>query len=61
MTCKQIEGAREVRLWVTQLVIPGITLGLAVTKPETISNAVNTVKWKARVLKEKIQDKMQRP
>lgn len=61
MTYKQIEGAREVRLWVTQLVIPGIALGLAVTKPETISNAVNTVKWKARVLKKKIQDKMQRP
>lgn len=61
MTYKQIEGAREVRMWVTQLVIPGIVLGLTVTKPETISNAVNTVKWKARVLKEKIQDKMQRP
>lgn len=61
MTYKQIEGAREIRMWVTQLVIPGIALGLAVTKPETISNAVNTVKWKARVLKAKIQDKMQRP
>lgn len=61
MTYKQIEGAREVRLWVTQLVILGIALGLAVTKPETISKAVNNVKWKARVLKEKIQDKMQRP
>lgn len=61
MTYKQIEGAREVRMWVTQLVIPGIVLGLTVTKPETISKAVNNVKWKARVLKEKIQDKMQRP
>lgn len=61
MTYKQIEGAREVRMWVTQLVIPGIVLGLAVAKPEKISNAVNTVKWKARVLKAKIQDKMQRP
>ena len=61
MTYKQIEGAREVRMWVTQLVIPGIVLGLAVTKPETISNAINTVKWKARVLKAKIQHKMQRP
>lgn len=61
MTYKQIEEAREVRLWVTQLVIPGIALGLAVTKPEAISKAVNTIKWKARVLKEKIQDKMQRP
>lgn len=61
MTYKQIEGAREVRMWVTQLVIPSIALGLAVAKPETISNAVNTVKWKARVLKAKIQDKMQRP
>lgn len=61
MTYKQIEGAREVRMWVTQLVIPGIALSLAVTKPETISNAINTVKWKARVLKAKIQDKMQRP
>ena len=61
MTYKQIETVREVRMWVTQLVIPGIALGLAVTKPEAISKAVNTVKWKARVLKEKIQDKMQRP
>ena len=61
MTYKQIEEAREVQLWVTQLVIPGIALGLAVTKPEAISKAVNTIKWKARVLKEKIQDKMQRP
>ena len=61
MTYKQIETVREARLWVTQLVIPGIALGLAVTKPETISNAVNTVKWTARVLKAKIQDKMQRP
>ena len=61
MTYKQIEEAREVRLWVTQLVIPGIALGLAVTKPEVISKAVNTIKWKARVLKAKIQDKMQRP
>lgn len=61
MTYKQIETVREARLWVTQLVIPGIALGLAVMKPETISNAVNTVKWKARVLKAKIQDKMQRP
>ena len=48
-------------MWVTQLVIPGVALGLAVTKPEVISKAVNTVKWKARVLKAKIQDKMQRP
>ena len=61
MTYKQIEGAREVRMWATQLVIPGTVLGLAVAKPETISNAVNTVKWKVRVLKAKIQDKMQRP
>lgn len=61
MTYKQIEGAREIRMWVTQLIIPGVALGLAVTKPEVISNAVNTIKWKARVLKVKIQDKMQRP
>lgn len=61
MTYKQIEGAREARMWITQLVIPGIALGLAVTKPEVISNAMTTVKWKAQILKAKIQDKLQRP
>lgn len=51
MTYKQIDASREVRLWVTQVIIPAF--GVAMLIPE-VREAVVT---KVRELKEKIKSK----
>lgn len=57
MTYKQIEASREVRLWIGQIIVPGIMLlGSALAIPE-VRDAVAT---KARSLKQSIETKMKR-
>ena len=51
MTYKQIEASREVRLWITQVVIPAI--GVAMMIPE----AREAVVAKAKEVKDKIMSK----
>lgn len=42
MTWKQIEGSREVRLWITQVIVPvlGMATALVATVPEIREAAV---------------------
>lgn len=51
MTYKQIEASREVRLWITQVVIPAF--GIAMMIPE----AREAVVAKAKEVKDKITSK----
>ena len=51
MTYKQIEASREVRLWITQVIIPAF--GVAMMIPE----AREAVVAKARDVKDKIVNK----
>lgn len=49
MTYKNIEASREVRLWITQVIIPAVGLGLATVmmKPElkeTVTNKIENFK-----------------
>ena len=45
MTHKQIDAAREVRLWIGQIVVPAVTtVAVAMAIPEVRQNAVNKVK-----------------
>mgnify|MGYP007002422264 CR=1 FL=1 len=55
MTYKQIEGAREVRLWIGQIIVPAATVAItAMTIPE-VRQAIAT---KAKSIKENIESKM---
>lgn len=57
MTYKQIEASREVRLWIGQVIVPGVMLlGSALAIPE-VRDAVAT---KVRSLKQSIEAKMKR-
>lgn len=51
MTYKQIEAAREVRLWVGQIVVPVVTtIGALLLVPEVRENAAVTVsKFRDRI------------
>lgn len=51
MTYKQIETSREVRLWITQVVIPAV--GVAMMIPEARAAVVT----KAKELKDRITSK----
>lgn len=51
MTRKQIEAGRELRLWITQVIIPAV--GVVMMVPE----AREAVVTKAREYKEKIKNK----
>ena len=53
MTRKQIDASRELRLWITQVVIPAF--GVAMMIPE----AREAVVTKAREVKDKIKSKIQ--
>lgn len=52
MTYKQIEAAREVRLWIGQIVVPAATVAVtAMTIPEVrqmIAAKANSVKYKIK-------------
>lgn len=54
MTYKQIEAAREVRLWIGQIVVPGIALAATAL---TIPDVREAVAAKARSVKESIENK----
>lgn len=54
MTYKQIEQARELRLWLGQVVIPAATIvGVAMTKPEVREAVVKKTKAAKDYLKAK--------
>lgn len=52
MTYKQIEAAREVRLWIGQIIVPAATVAItAMTIPEVrqmIAAKANSVKYKIK-------------
>lgn len=54
MTYKQIEASREVRLWITQVIIPAV--GIAMMIPE----AREAVVAKAKNVTEKVKIKLRR-
>lgn len=57
MTYKQIEGAREVRLWITQVIVPAaMTVGGLMLVPEIR----HTVVSKASEIKTKVKTKFKR-
>ena len=54
MTYKQINGAREVRLWVGQVIVPGVILTTTIlNNPETC----NAIKNKCKKVKESVENK----
>lgn len=55
MTYKQIEGAREVRLWIGQIIVPAATVVVTVM---TIPEVRQTIATKANSIKQNIESKM---
>ena len=57
MTYKQIEQARETRLWIGQIIVPGIMLlGSALAIPEVRQ----AIALKAEVVKQNLKEKLKR-
>ena len=56
MTYKQIEASREIRLWITQIIVPVCTVAVTAM---TIPEVRETVATKAKSIKKSIEDKMQ--
>ena len=54
MTYKQINGAREVRLWVGQVIVPGVILTTTMMNNPEVCNAI---KSKCKKVKESIENK----
>ena len=56
MTYKQIEASREIRLWITQVILPAFGIGtmLVATVPEVREAVVA----KAKNVKDKIDEKL---
>ena len=54
MTYKQIETSREIRLWITQVIVPALALALVV--PESGEVIVT----QAREVKDKIKNRFQK-
>lgn len=57
MTYKQIEGAREVRLWISQIIIPAATVAVTAM---TIPEVRQTVAAKANEVRSKIENRMKK-
>ena len=55
MTYKQIEGAREVRLWIGQIIVPAATVIVPVMTIPEVRQAIAT---KANSIKQNIESKM---
>ena len=55
MTYKQIEGAREVRLWIGQIIVPAATVVVTVM---TIPEVRQAIAAKANSIKQNIESKM---
>lgn len=54
MKRKTLDTMREVRLWTSQMIVPGVTLGASLM---AIPEVRNTVYWKTQQAKYFIQDK----
>ena len=52
MTYKQIEASRELRLWIGQVIVPAVTMAVALASiPEvrnTASRRLGELKWRIR-------------
>lgn len=52
MTYKQIEAIRELRLWIGQIIVPAVTMAVALTSIPEVRNAASTkikkLKWKLK-------------
>lgn len=52
MTYKQIEASRELRLWIGQVIVPAVTMAVALTSIPEVRNAASTkiekLKWKLK-------------
>ena len=57
MTYKQIEAAREVRLWIGQIIVPAATLAVTTLAIPEVREAVAV---KAKQVKNKIENKMKK-
>lgn len=57
MTRKQLDTMREVRLWVGQMIVPGVTLGASLM---AIPEVRNTVCWKVQQVKCSVRDKKEK-
>jgi len=61
MTRKQLDTMREVRLWIGQMVVPGVTVGASLMAIPEVRNAVYSkaqkVKCSIRDKKNKIKEK----
>lgn len=57
MTRKQIDQAREVRLWISQIVVPAVT---TVTIAMSIPEVREAVKAKANEMKYRIENKIKK-
>ena len=57
MTQKQIEAAREVRLWIGQIIVPAATVAVTAM---TIPEVRQAVAAKAREIKENIDKKLKK-
>lgn len=64
MTRKQLDTMREVRLWIGQMVVPGVTMGASLMAIPEVRNTVNKtarqVKYSIRDKKEKIQRRFEK-
>ena len=57
MTFRQIEASREIRLWITQIIVPaGLVTAVVMTNPE-LKEAVTT---KCKEVTSKIKSKFQK-
>lgn len=57
MTYKQIEARRETRLWITQIVVPGITLAATIL---AIPGVKDSIAEKVSVIKHLIHEKLKK-
>ncbi len=64
MTRKQLDTMREVRLWIGQMVVPGITMGASLMAIPEVRNAVylkaQQVKYSVQDKKNKIKEKFEK-
>jgi hypothetical protein len=57
MTYKQIEASREVRLWIGQIIVPAITVGVTMLAIPDVRQAISA---KARDVKQNIERKIKK-
>ncbi len=55
MTHRQVETSREARLWIGQVIVPGITVAASLMSIPEVRRAVC---WKAREVKYSVQNKI---